>query len=141
MELKKIKKVETLEDFRKTLLKLFYSNQNDRSVYVSINRGEEGGIDYFVPVDNINSFQDILNLSNDFNVRLTLKVDFSFMNKKNNFLQKLIEVKGLKIYEDEEEFLEKVKFPKWYRVSDLLETCIIKDIFNEKYLTTDIKLN
>ena len=59
MELKKIKKVETLEDFRKTLLKLFYSNQNDRSVYVSINRGEEGGIDYFVPVDNINSFQDI----------------------------------------------------------------------------------
>ena len=88
MELKKIKKVETLEDFRRTLLKLFYSNQNDRSVYVSTNRGEEGGIDYFVPVDNINSFQDILNLSNDFNVRLTLKVDFSFMNKKNNFLQK-----------------------------------------------------
>jgi hypothetical protein len=81
MELKKIKKVETLEDFRKTLLKLFYSNQNDRSVYVSINRGEEGCIDYFVPVDNINSFQDIMNLSNVFNVRLTLKVDFSFMNE------------------------------------------------------------
>jgi hypothetical protein len=78
-----LEKVETIKEFRNSLLKLFYSNQINREIYVKLGKNICGDICKYISVDELNSFEDILKLSVNRDVCIIPKI-FSecFFDKK-----------------------------------------------------------
>jgi hypothetical protein len=131
MKFEKLKTVETVEEFRNTLLKVFYSNQEKRELLIKYKLGKYESD--FLSVDEFNSFKDIKELS-DLNVYLTPKVDSEFFsNYFSQYLDDLDDLMDIDIYEDEEEFLN-VKTPVWVPLSDINLMFLIENLFHWSFL-------
>jgi hypothetical protein len=126
MKIKELDKVETLEGFRETLLKLFFSDKKTRRIYVNL--GEEGC--EFLSVDLLNSFKDIIELSKDDKVSLTLKVDNLYFKKQVPKLNSIVKMGNIEIIDDEDKFLEIVKTPLWVQIKGNNMMFLIQNIFD-----------
>jgi hypothetical protein len=132
MKFEKLKTVETVEEFRNTLLKVFYSNQEKRELLIKYKLGKYESD--FLSVDEFNSFKDIKELS-DLNVYLTPKVDSEFfLSNYPQYLYDLDDLMDIDIYEDEEEFLNVKKTPVWVPLSDINLMFLIENLFHWSFL-------
>lgn len=129
MKIKELDKVETLEEFKETLLKLFFSDKKTRRIYVNL--GEKGC--EFLSVDKLNSFKDIIELSKDDNVSLTLKVDSLYFKKQVPKLNSIVSMGNIEIIDDEDKFLEIVETPLWVQIKGNNMMFLIQNIFDKPF--------
>ena len=129
MKLQELKKVETIEEFRNTLLKLFYSNKETRELYVRLGNDNSD----FLSVDDFNSFKDIINLSSVFDIQLTPKVDSKYFKRVVPILEDIHKLGNIEIIEDEKKFLELVKIPLWVNINDRNLTFLIENVFDKSF--------
>jgi hypothetical protein len=129
MKIKTLKKVETIEEFRNTLLKLFYSNKEKRELYVRLGNDNSD----FLSVDDFNSFKDIIKLSCVFDIQLTPKVDNLYFKKRVPRLDDINKLGNIEIIEDEMKFLELVKIPLWININDRNLTFLIENVFDKSF--------
>jgi hypothetical protein len=129
MKIKTLKKVETIEEFRNTLLKLFYSHKEKRVLYVKLGNDNFD----FLSVDDFNSFKDIINLSSVFDIQLTPKVDSKYFKRVVPKLKDINKLGNIEIIEDEKNFLELVKIPLWVNINDTNLTFLIENVFDKSF--------
>ena len=108
-----LKKVDTIEEFRDVLLKLFVSNQERREIYVLpsyLNKLYGKGA-YYYPVDKIDTLYDLMTLD----CHLLVKVkDKKFYTKNNHWHLEKEEILNLEFILETEEYFKKVKNLRWY---------------------------
>jgi hypothetical protein len=135
MKQNEIKKVESVEEFRNTLLKLFFSNQTTREVYVKLGKNKWGDVCKYVSVDELNSFEDILNLSDNRDVLLTCKYVGKYFHDKNyqneiickSYLERVM------LISDEYSFLYCLDNPDWIEITNCNIMFLIDSFFNKEF--------
>lgn len=125
MKIKELKNVETIEDFRNTLLKLFYSNQEKRMLFLLVDNKSE-----MYSVDRFETFQDIMDLSKTQNISITPKMYNQYFSKKPIRLKRLDDLFQIDIIEDENHFLDIVKSPIWINIKNTNLFFLINKIFD-----------
>jgi hypothetical protein len=125
MKIKELKMVETIEDFRNILLKLFYSNQDTRMLFLLVDNKS-----VIHSVDKFDNFQDIMNLSKTQNVFITPKFYNMYFSKKPIKLNNLDDLGQIDIIEDETIFMNIIKSPLWFSFKDSNLNYLIHKMFD-----------
>jgi hypothetical protein len=125
MKIKELKMVETIEDFRNTLLKLFYSNQDTRMLFLLVDNKS-----VIHSVDKFDTFQDIMNLSETQNVLITPKFYNMYFSKKPIKLNNLDDLGQMDIIEDETNFMNIIGTPLWFSFKDSNLNYLINKMFD-----------
>jgi hypothetical protein len=135
-----LKKVETMEDFRETLLKLFVSNQEKREIYLkptilSKFYDENKGRPFYYPVDNINSYSQIFNIG----CKGTIKIkDEKFQNTENYWDLEDEEILNFDIIEDDNEFIDKSENSYWMYIGSGKPIIILQTICSSDFMRKNL---
>ena len=136
MKLHELKKVETIEEFRETLLKLFVSNPEKREIYLkptllSEFYSEMKERPFYYSVDKINSFTDLYRL----NCKGTIKIkDKKIQTTDNIWDMEEEEILNLEIVEDNNEFLDKVKNSNWFFIGSGKTDMILQNLCSGDFI-------
>jgi hypothetical protein len=136
MKLKELKKVETIEEFRDTLLKIFVSNPEKREIYLkptllSEFYSEMKERPFYYSVDKINSLTQFYRLGCMGIVKIK---DKKFQTTDNRWNLKKEEILNLEIIEDNNEFLKKVKNPSWFFIGGGKPSMILQNICSGDFI-------
>ncbi len=136
MKLKTIKKIETIEDFRENLLKLFVSNQEKREIYLKPTLlyefyKEMKGSPFYYPVDNINSFTQFHNIG----CKGVIKIkDKKFQNNESYGGMEIEEILNFDITEDDNEFIDKSEDGYWMYIGNEKSSVILQTICSTDFI-------
>jgi hypothetical protein len=135
MKLKDIKKVETIEEFRETLLKLFVSNPEKREIYLkptllSEFYSEMKERPFYYSVDKINSFTDLYRI----NCMGTIKIKDKKFQTIENIWDMGEEILNFEIIEDNNEFTEKVKNINWLYIGSGKTDMILQNLCSDEFI-------
>ncbi|WP_297511709.1 hypothetical protein [Flavobacterium sp.] len=136
MKLQELKKVETIEDFRETLLKLFVSNPEKREIYLkptllSEFYSEMNKRPFYYSVDKINSLTDFYRLDCMGMVKIK---DKKFQTTDNVWDLNEEEIMNLEIVEDNNEFISKVKNSSWFMIGNGKPNMILQNICSGDFI-------
>lgn len=131
-----LKKVETIEEFRETLLKLFISNPDKREIYLkptllSEFYSEMKKSPFYYSVDKINSLTQLYRLDCMGIVKIK---DNKFQTTDNVWDLNEEEIMNLEIIEDNNEFLEKVKKSSWFMIGNGKTDMILQNICSGDFI-------
>ena len=131
-----LKKVETIEEFRETLLKLFVSNPDKREIYLkptllSEFYSEMKKSPFYYSVDKINSLTQLYRLDCMGIVKIK---DNKFQTTDNVWDLNEEEIINLEIIEDNNEFLEKVKKSSWFMIGNGKTDMILQNICSGDFI-------
>jgi len=135
-----LKKVETIEEFRETLLKLFVSNPDKREIYLkptllSEYYSEMKERPFYYSVDKINSHTQLYRLGCMGMVKIK---DKKFQTTDNLWDLKEEEIMNLEIVEDNNEFIKKVKNPFWFFIGSGKPSMILQNICSGDFIRNNI---
>ena len=136
MKIKTIKKIETIEDFRENLLKIFFSNQEKREIYLkptlmSDCYKEMKGRPFYYSVDNINSFTQFL----DMLCMGVIKIQDKKFQTKNSFgKREKEEILNFDITEDDNEFMYEFEHTYWIYIGIERSLFILQTICSSDFI-------
>jgi hypothetical protein len=133
-----LEKVETIEEFRNSLLKLFYSNQITREIYVKLGKNICGDICKYISVDELNSFEDILKLSVNRDVCIIPKIfsEYFFDKKCKEENINLHLLKRLFLIDNEFSYNNHIMFydnVNWIEICNNNIKCLMDILYNDKF--------
>jgi len=136
MKIKTLKKVETIEEFRNTLLKLFVSNPEKREIYLkptllSEFYSEMKERPFYYSVDKINSFTDFYRLDCMGMIKIENNM---FQTNDNIWDMSKEEILNLEIIEDNNEFIDKVKKSYWFFIGSGKTDMILQNICSGEFI-------
>jgi hypothetical protein len=136
MKLQELKKVETIEEFRETLLKLFVSNPEKREIYLkptllSEFYSEMKKRPFYYSVDRINSLTQLYRLDCMGIVKIK---DKKFQTTDNVWNLNEEEIMNLEIVEDNNEFINKVKNSSWFMIGNGKTDMILQNICSGDFI-------
>lgn len=136
MKLQELKKIETIEDFRETLLKLFVSNPEKRKIYLkptltSEFYSEKKERPFYLSVDKINSLNQFYGLGCMGVVKIK---DKKFQTTDNVWDLEEDEILNLEIIEDNNEFLDDVKNSYWSFIGGGKTDMILQKLCSEDFI-------
>jgi hypothetical protein len=136
MKLQELKKVETIEEFRETLLKLFVSNPEKREIYLkptllSEFYSEMKKRPFYYSVDKINSFTQLYRMDCMGMVKIK---DKKFQTTDNVWDLNEEEIMNLEIIEDNNEFIKKVKKSSWFMIGNGKTDMILQNICSGDFI-------
>lgn len=136
MKFQELKKVENIEDFRETLLKLFVSNPEKREIYLkptllSEFYSEMKKRPFYYSVDKINSLTQLYRM--DCMGMLKIK-DKKFQTTNNVWDLNEEEIMNLKIVEDNNEFIKKVRNSSWFMIGNGKTDMILQNICSGDFI-------
>lgn len=141
MKLKELKKVETIEEFRDTLLKIFVSNPEKREIYlkptlVSEFYSEMKERPFYYSVDKINSLTQFYRLG----CMGIMKIKSNkFHTTENRWNMEEKEILNLEFIEDYNEFIKKVKKSYWFMIGSGKTDMILQNICSGDFLSNNNK--
>lgn len=136
MKLHKLKKVETIEEFRENLLKLFVSNPEKREIYLkptllSEFYSEMKKSPFYYSVDKINSLPQLYSMDCMGIVKIK---DNKFQTTDNVWDLNEEEIMNLEIIEDNNEFIKKVKKSSWFMIGNGKTDMILQNICSGDFI-------
>ena len=136
MKLQELKKVETIEEFRETLLKLFVSNPDKREIYLkptllSEFYSEMKERPFYYSVDKINTLTQLYRM--DCMGILKIK-DKKFQTTDNLWDLNEEEIMNLEIVENNNEFIKKVKNSSWFMIGNGKPNMILQNICSGDFI-------
>ncbi len=136
MKLHELKKVETIEEFRETLLKLFVSNPDKREIYLkptllSEFYSEMKKSPFYYSVDKINSLTQLYRLDCMGIVKIK---DNKFQTTDNVWDLNEEEIMNLEIVEDNNEFIKKVENSSWFMIGNGKTNMILQNICSGDFI-------
>lgn len=102
MKVSELKRVESVQEFRNTLLKILVSNEQNRTIKVLTEKGQKD-----VEVDELNNMDDLTN-KYGIDLKITPKVNPKFINNENYIGDLIDQIEII----DQNEFLNKFN-PVW----------------------------
>jgi hypothetical protein len=131
-----LKKVETTEEFRETLLKLFVSNPEKREIYLkptllSEFYSEMKKRPFYYSVDKINSLTQLYRMGCMGIVKIK---DKKFQTTDNVWDLNEEEIMNLEIVEDNNEFIKKVKNSSWFMIGNGKTNMILQNICSGDFI-------
>lgn len=131
-----LKKVETIEEFRETLLKLFVSNPEKREIYLkptllSEFYSEMKERPFYYSVDKINSLSQLYRMSCMGMVKIK---DKKFQTTDNGWDLMNDEILNLEIVENNNEFIEKVKNSYWMLIGSGKTDMILQKVCSDDFI-------
>jgi hypothetical protein len=136
MKLQELKKVETIEEFRETLLKLFVSNPDKREIYLkptllSEFYSEMKERPFYYSVDKINTLTQLYRMDCMGIVKIK---DKKFQTTDNLWDLNEEEIMNLEIVEDNNEFINKVKNSSWFMIGNGKPNMILQNICSGDFI-------
>jgi hypothetical protein len=141
MKLQELKKVETIEEFRETLLKLFVSNPDKREIYLkptllSEFYSEMKERPFYYSVDKINTLTQLYRMDCMGIVKIK---DKKFQTTDNLWDLNEEEIMNLEIVEDNNEFINKVKNSSWFMIGNGKPNMILQNICSGDFIRNNNK--
>ena len=141
MKLKELKKVETIEEFRDNLLKIFVSNPEKREIYLKPTLFSEFYSEmkerpFYYSVDKINTLTQLYRMDCMGIVKIK---DKKFQTTDNLWDLNEEEIMNLEIVEDNNEFINKVKNSSWFMIGNGKPNMILQNICSGDFIRNNNK--
>ena len=136
MKLQELKKVETIEEFRETLLKLFVSNPDKREIYLkptllSEFYSEMKERPFYYSVDKINTLTQLYRMDCMGIVKIK---DKKFQTTDNLWDLNEEEIMNLEIVENNNEFIKNDKNSSWFMIGNGKPNMILQNICSVDFI-------